>query len=143
MTQIKNTLITANGRITCQRCTAHSKRTGSQCGRPAMRLSKSQKCNFHGGKSTGPKTIEGKARISKAHLIHGNETVQMRFERKQKNAWFSHIEDVMHVLNMTTSERTRGPKPSGYKPIRTIEEVRQWVIDDLLHPNKGSDRGLE
>ena len=63
-----------------------SKRTRQQCGRTAMKLSKGQKCNFHGGKSTGPKTIEGKARTSKAYLILGNETVQMRLERKQKNA---------------------------------------------------------
>jgi len=139
---LSNILVSGGGRIQCLRCTAKSKRTGSQCGRPAMRLSKSQKCNFHGGKSTGPKTIEGKARISKAHLIHGNETVQMRLERKQKNAWFAHIEDVMHVLDMVTGGRMRGPKPLEYKPIRTIDEVRQWVIDDLLHSNKGSGRDL-
>ena len=137
MENVTKTLITASGKITCLRCTAMSKRTRLQCERPAMKLSKSQKCNFHGGKSTGPKTAEGKARISKAHLINGNQTVQMRVGRQQKNAWFAHIEDVMHVLDMTTGGRMRGPKPAGYKPIRTIDEVRRWVIDDLLHPNKG------
>ena len=137
MGHYQKTLITANGKISCLRCTAMSKRTRLQCGRPAMKLSKGQKCNFHGGKSTGPKTPEGKARISKAHLVHGNETVQIRLERKQQNAHFAHFEDVMHVLKMTTGGRMRGPKPLGYKPIRTIEEVRQWVIDDLLHLNKG------
>ena len=135
MNDYQKNLITASGRITCLRCTAMSKRSRLQCGRPAMNSSKTQKCNFHGGKSTGPKTIEGKARISKVHLIHGNETLQMRLERQQKNAWFARIEDVMHVLNMTTGGRMRGPKPTGYKPIRTIEEANQWVIDDLLHPN--------
>jgi hypothetical protein len=135
-------LDTAGKRIKCLRCTARSKRTGLQCGRPAMKLSKTQKCNFHGGKSTGPRTIEGKARIRKAHLIHGNETVQMRLERKQKNAWFAHIEDVMHVLDMATGGRMRGPKPVGYKPIRTIDEVRRWVIGDLLHSAKGPGRDL-
>jgi len=60
----------------------------------------------------------------------------MRLERQQKNAYFAHIEDVMYALDMTTGGRMRGPKPTGYQPIRTIEEVRQWVIDDLLHPNK-------
>ena len=131
MENIRKTLITANGKITCLRCTAMSKRTRLQCGRPAMKLSKGQKCNFHGGKSTGPKTPEGKARISKAHLVHGNETVQIRLERKQKNAHFADIEDVMHLLDMTTGGRKRGPKPNGYKPIKTIEEARRWV---LQHP---------
>ena len=126
MENVRKTLIAANGKIVCPRCTAMSKRTRLQCGRPALKLSKSQKCNFHGGRSTGPKTADGKARISKAHLIHGNE-----------NLWFARVADVMQILNMTTGGQMRGPKPNGYKPIRTIEEVRQWVIDDLLHPNKG------
>ena len=97
-----------------------------------MKLSKGQKCNFHGGKSTGPKTPEGKARISKAHLVHGNETVQIRLERKQKNAHFADIEDVMHLLDMTTGGRKRGPKPNGYKPIKTIEEARRWVLQHTV-----------
>ena len=49
--------------------TALSMRTRLQCGRPAMKGSKTQKYNFHGGKSTGPRTAEGRQRISKAHLI--------------------------------------------------------------------------
>lgn len=28
-------------------------------------------CRFHGGKSTGPKTVQGKQRIREAHLRHG------------------------------------------------------------------------
>ncbi len=102
MENYQKTLGTANGRITCLRCTAMSKRSRLQCGRPAMKLSKGQKCNFHGGKSTGPRTVAGRQRISKAHLVHGNETVQMRLERQQKNAYFAHIEDVMHVVDMMT-----------------------------------------
>jgi len=57
--------------------------TRLQCGRPAMKGSKTHKCNFHGGKSTGPRTAEGRQRISKANLVHGDETVQMRLERQQ------------------------------------------------------------
>jgi len=30
-----------------------------------------QVCRFHGGRSTGPKTKEGRQRIREAHLIHG------------------------------------------------------------------------
>jgi hypothetical protein len=45
------------------------------------------------------------------------------------------MEDVMHVLKMTTGGRTRGPKPNGYHPIVNIDQVYQWVIDDYLHPN--------
>ncbi len=128
-------LITANSKIKCLRCTAKSKRTRSQCGRPAMKGSKTHKCNFHGGKSTGPKTIEGRQRIGKANLVHGDETVQKRFERHRKALWFKQVEDVMHVLDMTNGGRTRGPKPIGYKPIRSIDDVLQWVVEDQLHSN--------
>ena len=139
----QNILVTAGGKISCLRCRAKSKRTGLQCSRPALKQSKTQKCNFHGGKSTGPKTFEGKARIGQAHLVHGNETVQIRTERQKMNLWFAHIEDVMSVLDMRSGGRMRGPKPNGYKPIRTVAEVLQWVIDDSIHSNKASDRGLQ
>ena len=105
MENFKKTLVTANGKISCLRCTALSKRTRLQCGRPAMKSSKAQKCNFHGGKSTGPRTAEGRQRISKAHLINGNETVQKRAERQRMALWFKQVEDVMHVLDMTTGGR--------------------------------------
>ncbi len=130
-------LVTASGRIICLRCTAMSKRTRLQCARPAMRGSKTQKCNFHGGKSTGPKTTEGRQRISKANLVHGDETIQKRVERQKKALWFKQVEDVMYVLDMTNGGRTRGPKPSGYMPIRTFDDVLQWVLDNPVHPNKG------
>jgi hypothetical protein len=137
MNDYQKNLITASGRITCLRCTALSKRTRLQCGRPAMKGSKTQKCNFHGGRSTGPITLEGRQRISKANLVHGDETLQKRAERQKKAVWFKQVEDVMHVLDMTTGGRTRGPKPNGYIPIRTFNDVLQWVLNNPLHPNKG------
>ena len=132
---LESFLTTANGRIVCARCTALSKRSGMQCGRPAMRQSKPQKCNFHGGKSTGPRTEEGRQRISNAQLIHGRETVKKRAARQESNVRLAQMEDVMHVLGMTTGGRTRGPKPNGYHPIVNLDQVHQWVIDDYLHPN--------
>jgi hypothetical protein len=132
---LESFLATADGRIKCARCTAISKRNGLQCGRPAMRLSKTQKCNFHGGKSTGPKTEEGRKRISTAQLIHGRETVKKRAVRQESSVRLAQMEDVMHVLGMTTGGRTRGPKPNGYHPIVSLDQVHQWVIDDYLRPN--------
>jgi hypothetical protein len=100
-----------------------------------MRQSKTQKCNFHGGKSTGPRTKEGRQRISNAQHIHGRETLKKRVARQETAARLAQMEDVMHVLKMTTGGRTRGPKPNGYHPIVNIDQVYQWVIDDCLHPN--------
>ena len=136
MDNISRTLITCGGKITCLRCTAMSKRTRVQCGKPALKSSKTQKCDFHGGKSTGPKTLEGKSRISQAHKTHGNETVQMRVERQKKALFFAQIEDVLHVLNSHTGGRMRGPKPTGYKPIKTTDDVMQWIFDNSSNTNK-------
>jgi hypothetical protein len=67
----------------CARCTAMLKRTKEQCGRPALKASKRQKCQFHGGRGLGPKTLEGRQRVTQAHTVHGRETCQIRQERSQ------------------------------------------------------------
>lgn len=97
MDNISRTLITGGGKITCLRCTAQSKRTKLQCSRPALSTSKTQKCQFHGGRSTGPKTVEGKARISKVHLVHGRETLQKRTECQVMSVRLRHLEDIMRL----------------------------------------------
>ena len=38
----------------------------------------------------------------------------------------------MHVLGMTTAPRSRGRKAQGYVPVRTLEDVRQMVVEDVL-----------
>jgi len=101
-------LILAAGKIKCIQCTAKSKRTGQQCKAPALRISKTQKCRIHGGKSTGPRTEDGIHRIREANTTSGNETKEARDERSRKNLWFAQAEDVMQVLEMTNSPRNRG-----------------------------------
>lgn len=126
---------TAGGKIQCLRCTAKSSRTGVQCGRPALKSSKTQKCQYHGGRGSGPQTIEGKARIAAAHTVHGQETSATRAERSAGSARLSRIEDAMYLLEMTTAPRTRGRKARGYVPVKTLDDVRQMVLDSVLHPN--------
>jgi hypothetical protein len=106
----KVNLLTAGGKIQCLRCTARSSRTGVQCGRPALKSSKTQKCQYHGGRGSGPQTAEGKARIAAAHIVHGQETSAARAERSAGSAKLSRIEDAMYLLEMTTAPRTRGRK---------------------------------
>jgi hypothetical protein len=134
-------LVTAGGRITCLRCTAISKHTREQCRKPALKISRTQKCQFHGGRSTGPKTAEGKARIGEAHLIHGRETNERRRERSQGGVKLAQLEDVMHTVGMTTATRTAGRKPTGYRAIRTLEEATAWVMEDVVRQVKGGKGG--
>jgi hypothetical protein len=133
-------LITAAGKIKCLRCSARSSRTGVQCGKPALKTSKTQKCSSHGGRSTGPKTAEGKARIAALHTVHGQETRATRAERSEASARLSMLEDAGYLLGMMTGPRVRGRKASGYVPVRTMQDVKLMMIDDVLHPNKGVSR---
>jgi hypothetical protein len=41
----------------------------------------------------------------------------------------------MHVLGMTDQTRSRGRKARDYVPVKTIDDVRQMMLDDFLHPN--------
>jgi len=127
-------LSTAGGRICCARCTAQSSRTKLQCGRPALKTSKTQKCEFHGGgQKSGKQTLEGRSRIAAAHYKHGESTKAARAEYSKASATLRKLEDAMHLLKMTTAPRTRGRKPSGYLPLRSVDDVIRLVLDLEKH----------
>ena len=132
-TQYSTYAILGGGRIFCLRCTAQSTRTKLQCGKPAMKSSKTQKCTHHGGRSKGATTVEGKQRIIDAHLKHGDSTKAAREEHSKASAHISMLEDCLHVLGMTTEKRLQGRKASGYRPLRTVEEVKRFILDTHLH----------
>ena len=129
-------LVTAGGRIKCLCCTAMSKHTREQCRKPALKISRTRKCQFHGGRSTGPKSAAGKARIAAAHLLHGEETNKRKLERSQSSLRLAQLEDVAHAIGLiTTAPRSPGRKPLGYREIRTLEAAKAWVAEDALRTN--------
>ena len=89
-------LTTLGGRITCPRCQALSKRTKQQCKAPAIKGK--QVCRFHGGYSTGPKTLAGKARASAPHTTYGHETREFRRKRAKK------FTDIDRWMRLVTSD---------------------------------------
>lgn len=91
-------VLTLGGRVRCRQCSARSKRTGVQCRSPALRGK--AKCRMHGGRSTGPKTVEGRARIAAAHLLHGRETRKARCERSLAIARLTDLEDLIRCLGL-------------------------------------------
>ena len=106
---VMSMFLTAGGRIRCLQCSAKSKRTGLRCRAPAM-VSKT-KCRFHGGKSTGPKTPEGRQRCAAAKTIHGRETTNMRLERSLASARLALLESVGFALGLLQGARTPGRRP--------------------------------
>ncbi len=104
-------LLTAGGRITCDRCQAMSKRTKQQCAVPASKGK--TKCRFHGGASTGPRTPEGRRRCAAAKTTHGFEARKARAERAQGMRRLRELEDLGHLLGILVGPKTRGRKPTG------------------------------
>src|SRR5271170_5325257 len=58
----------------CPRCGART-RSGEKCKAPAM---SNGRCRMHGGKSTGPRTLEGLERMRRGNTRHGNYSEESR-----------------------------------------------------------------
>ena len=76
---------------TGQRCLAKT-RGGSPCQKAA--IAGKGRCRLHGGASTGPRTVEGRARIAAANFKHGNRTKERLAENRERAAvnrqiWFA------------------------------------------------------
>ena len=121
----EDVMLLAGGRIRCLRCSARSKRTKLRCGAPAMKGKKV--CRTHGGKSTGPKTEQGKANSAKANLKHGRYTKQAQTEHSEASAQLSQLEDAMYLLGMSDAPRSTGRKAKGYRPITSFDGVRELL----------------
>ena len=78
-----------------QRCGAKT-RKGTECQRPANK--KNGRCRVHGGASTGPRTEEGRARISEANLSHGKFTKEKLEERRANSAKGREIREELHQI---------------------------------------------
>jgi hypothetical protein len=82
------------GRISAPRCQALSKRSKLQCKKAA--LTGKRVCMFHGGKSTGPVTEDGRKRCAIAKTVHGNETRAAREYRAEKFREMQSLFDSMY-----------------------------------------------
>jgi hypothetical protein len=122
------TLVTAGGKITCQRCQAMSKRTGKQCGAPADRQSKTGKCKWHGGRSTGPKTEQGRAKCAESKTVHGKDTRKRRKQNAVSMVKLLLLRDLGNRLNLF------GPLPNGFPGRRpnSYPDTRLMTTEELV-----------
>ena len=125
-----NYLLTGGGKIFCLRCTANSTRTKQQCGRPAIKTSRTQKCQFHGGRPHSEETLK---RISEANTIHGQSTKAAKQQCTHESALIRELEDAVYFLEMAQGPRTRGRKPAGYRGVYTKEDVLRLIHERLLY----------
>ena len=78
-----------------QRCGAKTRR-GTPCQRPARKVN--GKCRLHGGRSSGPKTQEGLAKISAANTSTGQHTKEMIARRKEDAKVAKGLRDQLRVV---------------------------------------------
>ena len=123
-------LTTAGGKISCLRCTARSTRTKQQCGRPALKTSRTRKCQFHGGRPHSAETLN---RIANANTVHGQSSKHAKQEYRLSIELIHELQDAMRVLQMADGAKIRGPKPKGYKPVLTQDDVVRMIQERLLH----------
>ena len=129
-------LITAGGKIKCHRCQARSSRTKLQCGRPSLKLSRTHKCKWHGGLSTGPITPDGLDRIKEAHLKHGNDTKESRAERREKSLMFQRLEEIGWHIGMFTGTKTRGRKVGRKLDLNNDYELLVAIFESINSNNQ-------
>lgn len=100
-------------------CTAKSKRTGLPCNNPAAYGCRS--CRVHGARKA--KSI--KRGEQHPNYSHGRRTLKAVLEHSAALCSLQQLEDVMHLLKMTTAKRSRGRKASGYCRITSADEIKK------------------
>jgi hypothetical protein len=84
-----------------QRCEAIT-RKGTPCQRPGNKVN--GRCRLHGGRSTGPTTKDGTARLTASKTTHGRT-------KKAERAKSKHRAEV------------------GRQVMRTVKEIETWAMD--------------
>ena len=84
-----------------QRCEART-RKGTVCQRPGNKTN--GRCKLHGGRSTGPKTAEGVARLAASKTTHGRTTKAERAKAKKR-------------------------AEVGRQVMRELRKIKQWALD--------------
>ena len=78
------------------RCGARTRKPdGQPCQQPAM---PNGRCRLHGGKSTGPRTIEGLTRSRRANWKHGHYSAQAKAQRAAARASRRKLQELIAEL---------------------------------------------
>jgi hypothetical protein len=94
-----------------QRCGAKT-RQGTACGKPALKGR--TRCQLHGGRSTGPKTMEGRQRVAAAHFKHGRRTsAQIEADRERARIHRQIWAELCIRVEMMIQD---GTLPKNYRP---------------------------
>jgi hypothetical protein len=102
-----------------------------------MRQSRTSKCKLHGGASSGPATESGKKKIAVSKTTHGSSARKDRAQLVRESVALMHFEDIGYIIGMLSGPRTRGRKPQGYIPIKTLGQAIEFVQRHLSNSPDG------
>ena len=88
---------------------------------------RAERCTLVKVKWNGPRTAEGRQRIAHAQLKHGAYTKAGLKAKHAEAIQLRQLEDIAVLIGMIQGPRTRGCKPQGYRPIRSMEDVKALV----------------
>jgi len=80
-----------------QRCLAKT-RKGTPCQNPAVK--DNNRCRMNGGKSTGPRTAEGKARVTAANTKHGRRSAAHLAVKKKIWSELRRVEGELRLMGL-------------------------------------------
>ena len=114
---------------------------GSEC--EAWAMDGSNRCRHHGGKSTGPKTEEGKKEVRTNGVTHGlytlPEHLRETFTEQQEDRYIAYFEALC-----SRYERLHAEEPDAFAKDRlsriAIECVKERIADEYLS-DKADDTG--
>lgn len=72
-------------------------------------------CRTHGGLSTGPRTLEGRANCAAAKTVHGQETRAARAELSRDLAYIRALEELGRAVGLIAGPRASGRSPGWRK----------------------------
>jgi len=74
------------------------------------------RCRMHGGKSTGPRTAAGRARIAAARTVHGEYTAEGRDFRQRCATILARGKNLRDVVTQALADPARAPSSFRSKP---------------------------
>lgn len=104
-----------------KQCTAVTKRTKQPCMNPAAYGCRT--CRMHGARKA-ESIKRGKDHVN---FVHGRRTLEAQAEQSATACRLQQLEDAMHLLNMTTAERSPGRKANGYCKITSVDEIKKII----------------
>ena len=104
-----------------RRCTARSKRSGRRCTRPAV--PGKRVCHWHGGRSTGPRTREGKAASSQNALKQGIY-VERILNDGERQVYAAMVEDLSREYGLDGSSDRSSVEAFGMAFVQLVRAMK-------------------